>query len=56
MCPIIFILFYDRDLQGEVSKVMINENFLVLLVPCPTGFNLLCDRVHHGGMLKLITF
>ena len=24
------------------------------LVACPVGFNLLCDRVHQGGMLKLV--
>ena len=32
VCPIIFILFYDRDRQGEVFKVMTNASFLVLLV------------------------
>ena len=24
------------------------------LVACPMVFNLLCDRVHQGGMLKLV--
>ena len=28
-CPIVFILFYDRDGQGGVFKVMKNDHFLV---------------------------
>ena len=30
-CPIVFILFFDRDEQGGVLKVMKNDYFLVLL-------------------------
>ena len=29
--PIVFILFYDRDGQGGVFKVVKNDNFLVYL-------------------------
>ena len=29
--PIVFILFYDRDGQGVVFKVVTNDNFLVFL-------------------------
>ena len=28
-CPIVFILFHDRDLQGEVLKLMKIYHFLV---------------------------
>ena len=28
-CPIVFNLFYDRDGQGGVFKVMKNDHFLV---------------------------
>ena len=31
VCPIVFNLFYDRDGQGGVFKVMKNDNFLVFL-------------------------
>ena len=30
-CPIIFVLFSDRDWQGGMLKVMKNDHFLVLL-------------------------
>ena len=29
--PIVFILFYDRDGQGGVFKVMKNDHFLIFL-------------------------
>ena len=29
VCPIVFILFYDRDWQGGVLKLMKNDYFLV---------------------------
>ena len=31
VCPIAFILFYDRDWQGGVLKLMENDYFLVFL-------------------------
>ena len=33
-CPIVFILFYDRDWQGGVIKVMKKDHFLVFLPVC----------------------
>ena len=36
MFPIVFILFYDRDWDGRVFKLMKNDHFLVFLtVWCP---------------------
>ena len=31
LCPTICMLFYDRDWQGGVFKVMKNDHFLVIL-------------------------
>ena len=31
LSPIVFILFYERDLQGGVLKVIKNDHFLVFL-------------------------
>ena len=33
-CPIVFILFYDRDWQGGIIKVMKKDHFLVFLPVC----------------------
>ena len=43
---------------GKVKEwfiLEVREMIKVLhLVACAMGFNLLCDRVHQGGMLKLV--
>ena len=33
-CPVVFIWFYDRDIQGGVLKFIKNDHFFILLPVC----------------------